>query len=195
MSGAELDALAERILRMEFNSQDADYVPFVAAIEQVHWTAMAAELAQTEAAPTAVTVTCPLCGSLPVGAVVRTDGDVTGLRYLHCALCNTEWNLVRVTCASCKESDHIAYLHIRGSDESVRAEVCDRCRSYLKIMYQEKQAKVEHVADDLATLTLDVLVDERGYERMSPNLLFIPGADPRSPWPVLFVVRPTSLLP
>ena len=34
-------------------------------------------------------------------------------------------------------------------------------------------------ADDLATLTLDMLVDEAGYVRSGPNLLFAPGvADP-----------------
>ena len=31
------------------------------------------------------------------------------------------------------------------------------------------------MADDLATLALDILVDEAGYLRSGPNPLFIPG--------------------
>jgi FdhE protein len=57
-----------------------------------------------------------------------------------------------------------------------RAEACDECKSYLKIFYQEKDPAVDPVADDLASLALDVLVDERGYGRSGPNLLFHPGS-------------------
>ena len=45
----------------------------------------------------------------------------------------------------------------------------------IKIFYQEKDPQVEPNADDLATLALDVLVDEQGYGRSGPNLLFHPG--------------------
>ena len=58
--------------------------------------------------------------------------------------------------------------------DAVRAETCDACKSYLKIVYQEK-GPVDPVADDLATLTLDILVDEAGYARSGPNLLLVPG--------------------
>jgi FdhE protein len=56
----------------------------------------------------------------------------------------------------------------------VRAETCDSCKSYLKIVYHEKGG-FDPVADDLATLALDILVDEAGYSRAGPNLLFVPG--------------------
>ena len=105
---------------------------------------------------------------------MRADGEVSGLRYLHCALCNTQWHLVRVTCAACIDANHIAYFHLEGSDGSVRAETCDACRTYLKVVYREKSPEADPVADDLATLALDVLVDEAGYDRVNPNLLFAP---------------------
>ena len=47
--------------------------------------------------------------------------------------------------------------------------------SYLKILYQEKAPEGDPVADDLATLALDMLVDAAGYTRAGPNLLFVPG--------------------
>jgi FdhE protein len=100
------------------------------------------------------------------------DGEVPKLRYLHCGLCNTEWHLGRVVCAACRDGNRIAYRYIEGSDGTVRAETCGACKSYLKILYREKSPEADPVADDLATLALDLLVEEAGYDRMSPNLLF-----------------------
>jgi len=37
--------------------------------------------------------------------------------------------------------------------------------------------EADPVADDLATLTLDMLMAERDYLRSGPNLLFIPGPE------------------
>ena len=34
---------------------------------------------------------------------------------------------------------------------------------------------VDPIADDLNSLDLDVLVDEKGFARTGPNLLFYPG--------------------
>ena len=45
------------------------------------------------------------------------------------------------------------------------------CRSYRKILYQEKDPAVEPVADDLASLALDLLMGEEGYQRASGNPL------------------------
>ena len=103
--------------------------------------------------------------------MVRTDDAVNNLRYLHCALCNTEWNRPRATCTACGDEASVAYQQIEHQNGAVRAETCDRCRSYLKIVYQEKDSQVDPVADDLATLALDLLLDEAGYARSGPNFL------------------------
>ena len=125
MDAAALEDLAERILRIDLDGEDAEFLPFVAAALQVHSTALAARLDRTKIAPAETPGTCPCCDFPAAAGIVRTDSRPTGLRYLHCALCNTEWHLTRVTCAACGDSSHIAYLHIEGSDESVRAETCD----------------------------------------------------------------------
>ena len=173
-----IEALAERVLHTELYGDDAALLPYVAAALQVLWTAGAARLGASEINPLDVSGVCPCCGFLPVASVVRSGGEVGNLRYLHCALCNTEWNLVRVKCASCDATEGISYRHLEADGGkgvgSVRAETCDACKSYLKIMYQEK-GPVDPVADDLATLALDILVDEAGYARSSPNLLLVPG--------------------
>lgn len=175
-----VEALAERVLHTELYGEDAALLPYVAAALQVLWTAGAARLGVSEIAALDVPGVCPCCGFLPVASVVRSGGEVGNLRYLHCALCNTEWNLVRVKCTACDATEGVSYRHLeseggaRGAD-GVRAETCDSCKSYLKIVYQEK-GPVDPVADDLATLALDILVDEEGYARSGPNLLLVPGA-------------------
>ena len=177
MDSTTLETLADQVLRGELHGEDADSLPFVATALQVHWTALASRLNRGAIVPPDVPGACPCCGSLPVAGIVRTDGEVRGLRYLHCALCNTEWHLVRVTCAACRDSNQIAYYHIEGSDGSVRAETCDACGSYLKIVYRDRSPQADPVADDLATLALDLLVEEAGYDRAGPNLIFAPYHD------------------
>lgn len=173
-----IEALAERVLHTELYGDDAALLPYVAAALQVLWTAGAARLGGAEIAALDMPGVCPCCGLLPVASVVRGGGEVGNLRYLHCALCNTEWNLVRVKCSSCDATEGISYRHLEAEGlqraDAVRAETCDSCRSYLKIVYTEKGA-VDPVADDLATLALDILVDEAGYARSGPNLLLVPG--------------------
>jgi FdhE protein len=173
-----IEALAERVLHTELYGEDAALLPYVAAALQVLWTAGATRLGIAEIAALDVPGVCPCCGFLPVASVVRAGGEVANLRYLHCALCNTEWNLVRVKCTACDATEGVSYRHLeaegsKGAD-AVRAETCDSCKSYLKIVYQEK-GPVDPVADDLATLALDILVDEAGYARSGPNLLLVPG--------------------
>jgi FdhE protein len=174
-----LEALAEKVLSTELSGPDAALLPYVAAALQIYWTALAAELGAINIPALDVPGVCPCCGSLPVASVVRVAPDVNSLRYLHCSLCNTEWHLVRVKCAVCDATGKVAFRLLEGSDlpnaTAMRAEICDDCMSYLKILYQDKALEGDPVADDLATLALDVLVDEAGYSRAGPNLLFVPG--------------------
>lgn len=173
---SELEALATRTLTHSTVSDDERAAaPFVAAALQVYWTALAARLDPAEVAAPVARNLCPVCGSLPVGSVVRAGGEVGNLRYLHCSLCNSEWNLVRVSCARCGADEKIAYQSIEGQSDAVQAETCGSCSGYLKIFRQEKDPQVDPVADDLASLALDFLVDEAGFERCGPNLLLLPG--------------------
>ena len=51
----------------------------------------------------------------------------------------------------------------------MKAESCDECHTYRKIGYQDKDYDFEPFADDLASLTLDLLMGEEGYRRASPH--------------------------
>jgi len=174
-----IEALAERVLHTELYGEDAALLPYVAAALQVLWTAGASRLGVAEIGALDVPGVCPCCGFLPVGSVIRTVGEVSNLRYLHCALCNTEWNLLRLKCSACDVTEGVSYRALQDEagkeNDLIRAETCESCRCYLKIAYAEK-GPIDPVADDLATLALDILVDEAGYSRSGPNLLLVPGA-------------------
>lgn len=172
-SEADLEKLADMLLAGEPDSEHAAQLPFVAAALQIVFTALASQLDASQLQPLDVHGVCPCCGSLPVASVVRLGAAINNLRYLHCSLCNTEWNVPRATCTACDTDKGVALHEVEGSKGAVRAETCDACKSYLKIVYQEKDPRVDPVADDLATLALDMLVDEAGYERSGPNLLLI----------------------
>ncbi|NMG65289.1 formate dehydrogenase accessory protein FdhE [Azoarcus indigens] len=171
----ELEKLADAVLANDYTVDNAGGLPLVAAALQVYWTHMAAAPALSGLKRLDVPNVCPCCGSLAVASVLRIGGEVANLRYLHCSVCNTEWNMVRAKCVSCGGLEKVSYRHIEGGSEAVRAECCESCHSYLKIAQQDKDPLVDPVADDLATLALDILVDEAGFERAGPNPLFIPG--------------------
>jgi FdhE protein len=86
-------------------------------------------------------------------------------------LCASEWHLVRVTCSHCENTQEVAYQSIEGGPEGIKAESCDHCHTYRKIFYQEKVLGVDAVADDLASLELDMAMAQAGYSRASGNPL------------------------
>jgi len=171
-SQAELDAQADLLIAARSEGVDVQAAPFVMAALQVYWAGMASTLKLSDVTQLDVSTVCPVCGSLPVASVVRSDKrSPQGYRYLHCGLCATEWHMVRITCSHCLTNEGITYHSIEGGSEAVRAETCGKCHTYRKILYQEKDTDVEPVADDLSSLALDLLMTEEGFHRGSGNPL------------------------
>jgi FdhE protein len=173
---AELEAHADRLLAADGHDADPAAAPFVMAALQVYWCALASGLAPGEVALTEHAGTCPVCGTLPVASVVRAGAPYAGHRYLHCGLCASEWHRVRVECTQCGATRGIAYQSIEGGPPAIRAETCDGCHAYRKIFYEEHDPALEPLADDLASVALDLLLTEAGFHRASANpLLWQPG--------------------
>ena len=178
---AHVEAQADALLAAAPSAIEAAAAPLIVAALQVHWVALTAAYASAEQVKLLdVPGVCPLCGTLPVASIVCTNAPYQGYRYLHCALCATEWHMVRAQCSSCgADGKHVAYHSLLAAnatedaaaikDAAVRAESCDACHSYRKIVYQEKDIAVDPVADDVATLALDVLLAEKGFHRASGN--------------------------
>jgi FdhE protein len=167
----QLEREADALLGVGAAPLDVASAPLLMAALQVYWVNIASRLEAANVVALDVAGVCPVCGTAPVASIVRTDAVSQGYRYLHCALCATEWHLVRVTCSHCQSTKGIDYRSIEGGSQAIRAECCDVCRTYRKILYQEKDNAVEPVADDLASLALDLLVSEAGFHRASGNPL------------------------
>jgi FdhE protein len=72
-------------------------------------------------------------------------------------------------CITCGKSGALALKSIEGDGGAVKAETCDDCHTYAKLLYAAKDTQVDAFADDLASLALDVLVADAGWSRHAPN--------------------------
>jgi FdhE protein len=154
---------------------EARVAPFIMAALQVYWAKWVCSLSFDWVAEQVSRIglpgVCPVCGTAPVASIVRADKAYQGYRYLHCALCATEWHMVRIKCSHCQSTEGIHYHSIEGGSSAVRAETCGACRTYRKICYQEHDMGLEPLADDLGSLALDLLMTEEGFHRASANPL------------------------
>jgi FdhE protein len=173
-SGDDLEALADRFLQGDVKPGQAAEMVFVAAALQVAWTRMAA-LLDVAALDPADSGQCPACGSPPVAGLVAPGGTKFGHRHLHCSLCATSWRYVRTRCVHCGSTDKISFRQFAGTSY-LRAECCEACQGYSKVFYIENARTLEPLADDLASLGLDVLVGEEGFARVAnPFVLGVMG--------------------
>lgn len=165
-SPAALEALADRFLGGNVAAGEAAQAVFVAAALQVAWTRMAALLDAADLSGGSESGECPTCGSPPVSGLVSPGGTKFGHRHLHCSLCATSWRYVRVRCVHCGSTDKISFRNLAGTTY-LRAECCEVCHGYSKVFYLENARALEPLADDLASLGLDVLVGEEGFARVA----------------------------
>lgn len=141
---------------------------FVAAALQVHFARLAAQLDAASLVPVSDGA-CAACGGPPVSSMVVGWSRAHGTRFCACALCATMWNYVRIKCVVCGSTKGISYQEIDGSAGTIKAETCDSCRSYVKILHQHKDPELDPIADDVASLGLDLLVRETGLRRGGVN--------------------------
>ncbi|WP_313026331.1 formate dehydrogenase accessory protein FdhE [Pseudomonas lopnurensis] len=178
-SAAELEAIADDVFEQRPGSEATrGLMPLVAAALQVAWVRLTQALPSAPQRPSAeARLLCPCCGAPPVASVVHNEPYRSGVRYLHCALCATEWHLERVRCSACERGGKLLYLGLEEDGKPflpVQAEACGECASYLKIVLRQLQGRADPVADDLASLPLDLMLAEEGrYARSGYNPLLI----------------------
>lgn len=106
---------------------------------------------------------CPICGKEPkIGEIKEEDGK----RYLFCNQCGYEWHFRRIKCPFCgnEEQQSLAYFTVED-DERYRVDVCNECKRYIKIVDFRQSKEVANLdVEDIATLHLDMLASEEGYE-------------------------------
>jgi FdhE protein len=161
-------AMARAVLANEIPVEEVAGHVFVAAALQVHYARLAAGLDAGQLVPVGDGV-CPACGGAPVASMVVGWQGAHGARFCVCSVCATQWNYVRIKCMLCSSVEGISYKEVEGGDGTLWGETCDSCRGYVKILHQHKNAGLDPVADDVASLALDLLLRESGYRRGAVN--------------------------
>ncbi|MBS9719614.1 formate dehydrogenase accessory protein FdhE [Tianweitania sp. BSSL-BM11] len=171
---ATLDWMVENIAADNLPIEALAQHLYVAAAIQIHAARLAGGLDAAKLVPIQVGV-CPTCGGKPVASMVIGFQGAEGTRYAGCSCCGTLWNEVRVKCLACGSTKGIGYRAVESGteDATVKAEVCDTCHSWVKILYQNKNPSVEMVADDVASLGLDLLMKDTEYKRAGFNPFLI----------------------
>ena len=139
---------------------------FIAAALQVHFARLAAGLDAARLVPVGEGA-CPVCGGPPVSSLVVGWSGAHGVRFCACGLCGTLWNHVRIKCAVCGSTNGIGYEEIEGGAGTIKAETCDSCRSYVKILHEHADPAVDPVAEPDMRATrpaLWIVVSERQNE-------------------------------
>lgn len=131
---------------------------------QLHLARLAATLDAGALVPISVGV-CPSCGGKPVSSVVTGAQGIENVRYCSCATCATRWNEVRVKCLCCGSTKGISYRSAEDENATIKAEVCSECNSWVKILYQVRNASLDAVADDVGSLGLDILMQDTPFRR------------------------------
>jgi FdhE protein len=162
------DAMARAVLADAMPAEALAEHVYVAAALQVHFARLAAQLDPETLAPVGDHA-CPACGGAPVASSIVGWKGAHGARFCACSLCATQWHVVRIKCVLCSSTKGIAYQELDGSVGAIKAESCEECRGYVKILHQHTNPALDPVADDVASLGLDLLLRDKGYRRGAVN--------------------------
>lgn len=165
--GATRAWLFANVLADEIPVEEAAPHLYAAAAVQVQATRLAAGLDAARLVPVRVGV-CPCCGGRPATSLVVGTLRIEGARYAVCAACATQWNEVRVKCLACGSTKGIGYRGL-AEEAVIKAEVCDECGSWVKVLYQNKDAALDPIADDVGSLGLDARMRETEWRRAGFN--------------------------
>jgi FdhE protein len=108
---------------------------------------------------------CFICGAAATLGELQDNDQV---KHLRCGQCGADWMFRRLLCVQCGNEDHGTqrYLYFENRHENARVEVCGCCSGYLKVISTFAPTPPEMLAvEDLATLHLDYIAQERGYSR------------------------------
>jgi formate dehydrogenase accessory protein FdhE len=118
---------------------------------------------------------CPRCGGSPQVSVFVDSGEalVTGQRRLVCARCANEWVYPRMTCVACGETEGSRLVVLADPDQlpHLRVDACERCKRYIVSVDARLEGHAVAVVDEIAAIPLDITAVERGFTKVTPNLM------------------------
>ena len=118
---------------------------------------------------------CPRCGGLPQVSLFVDSGEalVTGQRRLVCARCANEWVYPRMTCVACGETEGSKLVVLADPEQlpHLRVDACERCKRYIVSVDARLEGRAVPIVDELAAIPLDITAVERGFTKVTPNLM------------------------
>ncbi len=111
---------------------------------------------------------CPVCNAQPAFSSLEEDGR----KQLHCSFCGAGGSFPRAQCPICLNREPAkSGIFMFAGEEGFSVQTCDECKSYLKIVEPELLSRYSPDLADLVSLPLDLVMQQKGYKRRSPNPL------------------------
>ncbi len=118
---------------------------------------------------------CPVCGDSPAAACLVGEESK---RFLICHRCEASWSFKGSSCPYCGEEGPQGARYVSPedpTDQRMRGQVCDRCKSYIKTWRFESDDLQGHhpEVEDLKTPGFDVALQAEGFRRGGANVFGI----------------------
>jgi FdhE protein len=118
---------------------------------------------------------CAACSGSPQVSVFVDSGEalVTGQRRLVCARCANEWVYPRMTCVACGETEGSKLVVLADPQQlpHLRVDACERCKRYIVSVDARLEGHAVAIVDEIAAIPLDITAVERGFTKVTPNLM------------------------
>jgi FdhE protein len=114
---------------------------------------------------------CAVCGAPPQASVIAEESGefmAGSPRSLVCGRCASWWSFSRATCVGCGEEDPRSMESFFVEEQPwARVDTCATCHGYIKTFDLRERGAVDVIplVDDVATLTLDIWAQQRGFSR------------------------------
>ena len=115
---------------------------------------------------------CPVCGELP--PISEASGR-KARKELFCVYCETVWPFQPLSCPFCgKEEETGRKRMYTGGERQYCIELCTECGKYIKVVDTDILGKrVPLDVENIATIHLDMLAQQEGFERGAPIQLLV----------------------
>ncbi len=109
---------------------------------------------------------CPVCSATPSVSIIEPQEK----RIFYCNYCGCTGPFDRLRCPNCQKeySEGLEIVMLEGQ-EGMRADLCPECKLYWKSFDSQLLKDYTHELLDLISLPMDIIIQDKGFHRTSPN--------------------------
>jgi len=138
---------------------------FISIMAGIVLTKRAREVAETIAPLSWNKGYCPVCGSFPMLAVTKQNGQ----KWLQCSQCSHEWTFPRLKCPYCEHENpkETNFVYV-DSEKDEKAFTCDKCEKYLITVNRPAELRnIDPSVTAIGLSHLDLLLQDKGFSPMA----------------------------